>query len=694
VGGADGLPGTEACLTDFFPHQSLLDEERRVQLWAHFEYMLDPDSNLLFYGELQTASNFIDRGNSPSYGFVNVPTVPIENPGLRYDFFQRGIGGEELIDDAAAQALGFANAVEAATANPMVGPMLFQGRPYTDVTEVYTDGDGRFDNTGEMNRDKSHFVAGLSGNLPWQSWTFDLASTWSQHKFDGYAAYDTNDPNLELALQGFGGRDCNPNTGQAGVAPCFYFNPYGSGYLADASDTGPNGLYNTDDMYLDLFDPIIGSSQQELWVLEGVVTGEVFDLPAGPLGVAVGAQYRDQSFKSEPSGTAQNFDFSFVVGGEAFSVKRDVWAAFGELLIPVTGTDSAVGPLEISTAIRYEDYGGDTGSTTDPKIALLWMPIEALSIRGSFQTSFKAPGLAQLGGSSTSLNNVPSDPFDPASAQVFIPGIATGNPNLQPEEADVFNVGFSWQPTAGVLDGLQVNVDYWSFEFENAIRKESNVSVIEAFVAEVEAGIVNGPAARKLTLNSDGTIAVIRSDFINAASVDSNGIDLSLRYPIDTQAAGLFEVFWNSSHIEEYQFQESPTGLKIDGLGKRNFQTIGSPAPKWRANAGFDWLLGNHSANVTLRYTDNYDMGSPPSAIIALLNNRTPSTHIDDMLTVDLQYNYQIPELFGMNGPTLTFGVINAFNEEPPTIDDGPGFDTKIHDPRGRVMYGRIVVQL
>ncbi len=681
--------GSEACIFDFFPYQSLLDEERRVNLWAHFNYLLDPDTNLEVYGEFQTASNTINRGNSPAYGFVVQPVVPISNPGLRNDAIRRGLGGQELIDDAAAQALGFADAIAAAEANPLVGPLFNQGRPYTDVPEQVVQRKGRYSNIGKMNRDKTHFVAGLRGDLPFGNWTFDVTSTWSEHKFDGFAARDTNDPNMRLALAGLGGRDCDAESGVPGIAPCFFYNPFGSAYLADPADIGPNGLYNADQIFDDIFDPILGNAQQEVWVLDAVATGDIFELPAGNVGLAVGYQRRDQTFQAETSGTAANFDFSFVVGGEPFKVTRDVSAFFAEVNVPIADPDSAIGAMELSAAVRYEDYDGDTGSTTDPKFSLLWMPVNSLALRSTFQTSFKAPGLAQLGGSSTSLNNVQSDPFDPGSARVFIPGIATGNPNLEPEEADVFNVGFTWEPVEGVLDGLSVSVDYWSFEFENAIRKESNVSVIDAYVTEINAGIVGGPASQKLTLNPDGTIAVIRSQFINAASVDTNGIDLALRYDIETDSLGLFTPFWKSSHIEEYEFQESPGSAKVDGLGKRNFQTIGAPAPEWRASFGLDWLLGNHSANLTVRHTDSYKMSRTPSAIIAQLNNRRPSPNIDDHTTIDVQYSYQFQELFGAVGPTVTVGIINLTNEEPPSIDDGPGYDSKIHDPRGMVWYAR-----
>ena len=70
VPGSSFPAGAETCLYDFLPTQSLIDEERRVQLWSRFEYLLSEEHNIEVYGEFQTASNHIDRGNSPSYGFV------------------------------------------------------------------------------------------------------------------------------------------------------------------------------------------------------------------------------------------------------------------------------------------------------------------------------------------------------------------------------------------------------------------------------------------------------------------------------------------------------------------------------------------------------------------------------------------------------------------------------------------------
>lgn len=679
------------CLVDFLPTQSILDEEERIKLWASFRALLVEEHEIELYGEFHAASNDMKRGNSPSYGFVNAPAVPVENPGLRYDAFQRGLGGEELIDDAVAQAQGFEDAVDAAEQNPAVGPVTFVGRPYAGIPQETTQDRSRVDTTGRIERDKTHFVTGLRGNLPVinDTWTFDVAGTWSEHQFSGFVAQDTNDQNMRFALQGLGGRDCNVRTGEPGNPDdnCYFYNPFGSNYIADEDDVGPNGLYNTTEMYDHMFDPITSTVEQEVWVIDAVATGDVMELPAGNLSLAVGGQYRNQSYHADPSGTGENFNFSFVVGQEAFSVNRDVYAVFGEARVPVTGPGSPIGALEVNTALRYEDYGGGTGDTTDPKISFLWMPTNDLSLRGSFQTSFKAPNLAQLGGSSTSVNNVPRDPFDLDGPRGFVPGIAVGNPDLVPEEADVYNLGVSYQPT-DFLDGLAVNLDYWSFEYDNAIRKESNTAVLEAFVAG------DPEAQEKLTLDASGQVAVIRSEFQNTAQVTTKGVDAELTYEFDVGNAGVFEPFFRATYLTEYEFQEEEGGETIDGRGKRNFQTIGAPAPKWRANAGLDWLRGNHSANLTVRHVTDYEMSNPPNELLATIQGRTPSRDIDDQTTVDLQYSYQMQELFGNRGPILSIGAINVFDDNPPSVDDGPGYDSKIHDPRGRVVYGRINVSL
>lgn len=124
-------------------------------------------------------------------------------------------------------------------------------------------------------------------------------------------------------------------------------------------------------------------------MIEANVTGNLFELAGGNAGFAIGVQYRDQSLDYSFDSISQQDGFAFLIGNPNFSGSVDTWAIYGEILLPLTDW------AELTGAVRYEDYGGQIGSTTDPKIALLLRPTDSLSLRGSWSTSFRAPSVFQ-----------------------------------------------------------------------------------------------------------------------------------------------------------------------------------------------------------------------------------------------------------------------------------------------------------
>ena len=119
------------------------------------------------------------------------------------------------------------------------------------------------------------------------------------------------------------------------------------------------------------------------------ITGELFELPAGSVRMAAGAEYRDESISDIPD---DQFQRGLIFGTEAVSAaaSRDSWAAYVEFAVPVLSS------LELSLAARYDDYS-DFGDTTNPKVAVRWSPIDSLALRASWGTGFRAPSLAQIG---------------------------------------------------------------------------------------------------------------------------------------------------------------------------------------------------------------------------------------------------------------------------------------------------------
>lgn len=117
----------------------------------------------------------------------------------------------------------------------------------------------------------------------------------------------------------------------------------------------------------------------------------------------------------------------------------------------------------------------------------------------------------------------------------------------------------------------------------------------------------------------------------------------------------------------------SPT---IEGKGSRNFANPFTSTPEWRVNLNFDWISGNHSAGAIVRYISSYD------------DDNGGGAKIDSHTTLDLQYNFAIAELFSKSAGTLfTLGVLNVTDEDPPFAVGVQGFDSKVHDPRGRMVY-------
>jgi len=216
-----------------------------------------------------------------------------------------------------------------------------------------------------------------------------------------------------------------------------------------------------------------------------VLNGETgLTLPGGNVAWALGAQYREDGFEREvndltnlaitpcadsvvnPAATCNVAvgPFDFQGGSREFDVDADVYGVFTELRLLLTKS------LQAQVAFRYEDYGGTTGSTTNPKLALSWQATDWLAFRGSAGSTFRGPTLlATQSPAITTLQFAPLfgavRPFDNLS-----------NPDLRPEEADSFNVG-----ALITTDKLSASFDYFEIRLEDKILNESGPDVLTAF---------------------------------------------------------------------------------------------------------------------------------------------------------------------------------------------------------------------
>jgi len=384
--------------------------------------------------------------------------------------------------------------------------------------------------------------------------------------------------------------------------PSGFFNPFSTSFT-----TSPNSP--------EILDFIIGTQVRELTselqVFDAVVTSPIGDSEAA---IAFGFQYRSEDYSGEFDVDSQNDNFGFLIGEQNYDGNQDVYALFSEVVVPFSDQ------FEIQAALRYEDYGSDVGDTIDPKIAFLFRPADYLSVRGSFSTSFRAPSVSQQFSQQTILSQV-VDPLGGtafAAARTFGPssagGQASGAQALSPEQSEAFNLGVSFKP----VENLSVDLDVYNFDFTDVITAENPQAVVNA----------NPSDPLRVVRSAGGAITQINTNFVNAGSVQTSGVDFGVNYTWETDY-GTIVPFVQGTYVFEYNLDDPQAG-NLSGLGNRNFNNFGTSVPQLRFNTGFNWVKDAHRLDVFGRFIDNYE------------DDQNDNIDIDSHFTVDARYALNI----------------------------------------------------
>lgn len=530
-----------------------------------------------------------------------------------------------------------------------VSPVVPASNPYNtfgaDVRFLGRLLNGKYGPTIALNEyDTFRLATGLDGELS-PKWHWSFNATYSQQA----ALYDKPDTlktPLLNALRGLGGPNCNPLTGTPGVGDCVYFNPFGSAYIDPAKANSPslvNSLLGTTDL----------RGKTSLVTLDALVTGDLFDLAGQTVQAAVGAQYRRSTFRHDWGDYINTGELITLGQAPDFSGKQEVSSVFGEVKVPLPEN------AEVTLSGRYEKYAGGFGRFT-PKVSALLRPADFLSLRASWGKAFRAPSVFQLKTVQTAQPSVQ----DGTGNFIFVNTQTFGDPNLRPEKSTNWNVGGTLTP----VSGLEFDVDYWNFNYQDLIVKENPQPIINA----ARAG--NAAAAARITRDVNGTLTLVKLNFINASSVKVSGIDATARYRFET-GFGKFVLNATWTHVTKYDLTLSAGAAPIDGLGSVNFNNLGRSMPQDRVEYGLNWTMGSSDLSVRGHFISSYK------------NDRTgiTDTHVKSWNSYDLQYNRTFDTIGG--GTTLSVGAINVFDKSPPVAQLNLGFDPIVHDPRGRVIY-------
>ena len=695
LGNVNGL-----CIYDFSSFFNLVSPQEQIKMHASANFQLS--DNVEIWGEASFSDNEIRRGNS-LFPDVSFAIIPANNPGLELDAARRGIAPLPYL--ALQRLLG--------------------GHDDTPSSDRPVDTESIFD------RQFFRLATGATADLTFndRAWTLDVSGVFSERNATSVTPSDTITSNTDAAYIGFGGENCNRDaagefagSGNEGAGNCFFYNPFATsrydpvtGARWNTADTTPWAAdptitvqqaalryQNSDELLQWIAGEIQSNVESDQVVFDAVLAGDLWETDNGNIGLAVGAQYRREEIRFNNDKNLNDNNYKFVFGAQDWEGQLTTRAVFVELFIPLAPW------AELTLAGRYEDFDEIGVDTTDPKATLMLRPTDDLTIRASIGTSFRVGSLLQLFGQQTTLLNS-TDPFSGTGGLAFRPTLTSGNAELQPEEATAWNIGLSWAPSEGALEGLTVDFDFWNYEYDDIITREAHQALInednalrcpngvnfdamagplcgvqpDGTIISIGAGLPD-----KVVRDPSGNLLRTQASYLNAQELEAAGIDLTAGYTWDMENLGNFRTQLNLSWMMDYDLVD-PNGNSIDGIGSRNAgNTVGHPLPEYKANLLLGWSRDRHSVIVNVNYVDEYEDDLPQSALRGAFIGFAPT--IDSMTTVDIQYNFQLPAFsFQSEGSTVTLGMKNALNEEPPLLNNDGAFDPFTHDPRGRIFYAR-----
>jgi iron complex outermembrane receptor protein len=443
--------------------------------------------------------------------------------------------------------------------------------------------------------------------------------------------------------------------------------------------------------------------------LNADISGEVFKLPAGAIGLAAGVERRQVRGYDRP-GQFEQSGLSTDLAGNATVGNYTVNEVYAEVNVPILKGIPFVDYLAVNASVRHSDYS-TYGKTDRSKFSFQYRPIKDAMLRGTVAEGFRAPTIGDIsGGGSQSFDsyldpcdsrwgNAASDPAvaarcaaagvpanfrqtNQSGAQVTQAGAQTvfpfttsaGNVNLLPETAITKTVGLVISPSA--LAGLTVSLDWFRIDIKNKITGISTPYVLNQCYVQA-----NTPFCSSIVRDATGTITKLTRGSANLGQTMTQGIDIGLNYRFPAMPLGQFAIRSDSTYLNHYRVLNTTTGNWTEYAGSYD----GSAFYRFKSNIGLDWSMGAFSVTLGTRYyssikTQCWDTGSPnatPPAPGVECSNPTKATGVDnsqrDYASFGEGYDRKSAKIYNdlslayktsWKG-TIRVGANNVFNQKP-----------------------------
>jgi iron complex outermembrane receptor protein len=354
-------------------------------------------------------------------------------------------------------------------------------------------------------------------------------------------------------------------------------------------------------------------------------------------------------------------DLFFLGGGKNVSKSRRKNASFFEI------EKKFIGSLDIRLAGRYEDFGND--SSFDPKLSFKYSPIDKISIRASRSSSFSMPSMAQMFSSDINLGSV----RDFNGNSPFVRQAQIGNPNLKPATSKNSNLGIIFNNI-----NSKFSIDFWNIDYKNRIEVESSQAMLNL-----------NPNGSSITRNSNGDLIGVTTTYFNEESTEVSGVDVSYETLINLERKGSVMFAIKGTSINKFLTPEIKDGdgeehiQMANRVGKFNYDANTHSLPKKRINAFINWNFRDYGFNLNARHVDGYSNERP-------INDLGLTYGYKNKVDSFLVFDFSASKLIKLNNGEmdLKFSIINIFDESAPRLYDAPdfSFDSRVHDPRGRII--------
>jgi outer membrane receptor protein involved in Fe transport len=524
--------------------------------------------------------------------------------------------------------------------------------------------------------DATLILAGIKGENIAGKWNFDAGYSYS-------AIRDTSRNTLVSAARF--NRLLNANDS--------FFQPGSDDYLGTTSPYNPFGYYKTS---IPNNARIVNAAkintkdlnESKLNQFNAVVsTGSLLDLPAGPVGFAIGGDLRHEQLDQYPDPYGLTGD---LIGSSPNAIthgQRKVWGAFAEWNIPVARNIPIARDLSVTAAVRHENFMTHSETTTVPKVGLRWQPIDtSLTLRGTWSKGFREPSLYQMFASPTSGLTPIQHPITRVNEPEQTVTVA-GNRRLAPEKTKYLNAGVIWSPQFRGLKGLTLAVDYWEIDQTGTVTNNYQDTVNRFFGrspsgAAAPGGLLPGES---VILLPNGDISVVNSVFFNIGVTKVAGFDYAASYLVNTDRLGRFDISAAATQFSHLRVKSAAGGPFVEYINQATPEGTGSDNGylRWKGRVHVAWSYKGFNTVLGSNYLDGFwDFDA-----------RGNDFWVKSTWMFDAQVSYNIQNRFApfLNDTKIAIGARNLFDKDPPFASgfagNSTGYPGFLYSAEGRFVY-------